>query len=70
MVYDHSLGRNDIFKFIYYSTIILIIYHYVGRNDILKFVYCFMTLFIIYIFKYFLLLVPCRNQWSAIMLSF
>jgi hypothetical protein len=45
--------------------------HSLGRKDIFKFIYCFMILFpTIYILKHFLLLVPCSQQGSAIMLSF
>jgi hypothetical protein len=42
-----------------------------GRNDILKFIYCFMILFYtIYILNIYLLLVPCSDQESIIILSF
>jgi hypothetical protein len=30
MARDHSLGRNDIFKFVYCSMILFLIYHSVG----------------------------------------
>jgi hypothetical protein len=52
MLYDHFLDWNDIFKFVYCSMILFLIYHSVDQNDILKFIYYSMIIFF-YMFKYF-----------------
>jgi hypothetical protein len=47
--YGMQLGQNDIFKFIYCSMILFLIYHFVGQNDIFRFIYYFMILFLMYL---------------------